>query len=445
MRLAGLFIFSLSQSVIEFSETHCVKIIISRNLVIFTQKCVLLHHSNSFHLSISSMMESNSPGGGGGKCVAGDDEEKTKKKQEARRARSRSRTRSGLSSRVNFFESGAQDRKRSPSKSYDRTDSDSMDHPSTENDVMKMEDSVFDQSEIDQLEREIILRRQRLTRREDEEERQRRPAVWLRRVVSPVRIESVASSSSSSSAFHGTTQVVNQQFATEVYISSWTERSNNSSARSTNTEVVQTPPTPPPRDVSQPPWRLARRSEQTSSSESPFASPTTPTSAFTKYQEWRTRRLTSVESSEPVLAPWRKQQLQSRQDTDTSHPFGQVVTLRRATRMDESVDKQQQQQSESPSSSRKNSQLPPWYSEYRTASSLSQTASRMVQGFRVGGIKTHYDFHITQIKGINITQPKLKKFFFLFPFCGNSFNRAGVCTKLESKQKWRERHRDQLV
>jgi hypothetical protein len=364
------------------------------------------------------MMESNSPGGGGGgQCVAGDDEEKTKKKQEARRARSRSRTRSGLSSRVNFFESGAQDRKRSPSKSYDRADSNSMDnHPSTEDDVMKMEDSVFDQSEIDQLEREIILRRQRLSRREDEEERQRRPAVSLRRVVSPVRIESVASSSSSSSAFHGT-QVVNQQFATEVYISSWTERSN-SSARS-NAEVVQTPPTPPPRDVSQPPWRLARRSEQTSSSESPFASPTTPTSAFTKYQEWRTRRLTSVESAEPV-APWRKQQLQSRKDTETSHPFGEVVTLRRATRIDESVDKQQQQQqqqqqSESPSSSRKNSQLPPWYSEYRTAS-LSQTASRMVEGFRVGGIKTHYDFHITQIKGKLLRETVTQKQKLVFSF-----------------------------
>jgi hypothetical protein len=269
--------------------------------------------------------------------------------------------------------------------------------------------------------------------------------------VSPVRIESVASSSSSSSAFHGT-QVVNQQFATEVYISSWTERSN-SSARS-NAEVVQTPPTPPPRDVSQPPWRLARRSEQTSSSESPFASPTTPTSAFTKYQEWRTRRLTSVESAEPV-APWRKQQLQSRKDTETSHPFGEVVTLRRATRIDESVDKQQQQQqqqqqSESPSSSRKNSQLPPWYSEYRTAS-LSQTASRMVEGFRVGGIKTHYDFHITQIKGKllreTVTQKKKLVFFFHFLFLiYNSFNNR-ASEKLESNniKMELERHRDQLV
>jgi hypothetical protein len=213
--------------------------------------------------------------------------------------------------------------------------------------------------------------------------------------VSPVRVESVALAS------HSTTQVVNQQFATEVYISSWTERSAATGTRST--EVIQ-PPTPPPRDVSQPPWRLARRSEPTTTtpdsreSSSPFSSPTTPTSAFTKYQEWRTRRLTSVESAEQV-APWRKQQL-SRKETGPStdaSPFGEVITLRRTVQSQNEAG-QDQNQGNSPSSSRKNSQLPPWYSEYRTAS-LSQTASRMVEGFRVGGIKTHYDFHITQIKG----------------------------------------------
>lgn len=338
-----------------------------------------------------------------------------KKKQEARRARSRSRTRTGLSSRVNFFESGAQDRnrKRSPSKSFDRTDS-SLDISMEDCGSGKLEDSVFDQSEIDQLEREIILRRQRLSRREDEEERQRRPAVSLRRVVSPVRVESVAMASSSSSFHSATHQVVNQQFATEVYISSWTERTAASSGARSSDPAIKTPPTPPPRDVSQPPWRLARRSEPAtttaatpeSSSTPPFASPTTPTSAFTKYQEWRTRRLTSAESADQV-APWRKQQQQqSRREPggqpDTS-PFGEVITLRRASATTTTAaatnNNESGEQQNSPSSSRKSSQLPPWYSEYRTAS-LSQTASRM-EGFRVGGIKTHYDFHITQIKGMS--------------------------------------------
>jgi hypothetical protein len=353
------------------------------------------------------MMESNSPGGQSGGVAGGDDE--MKKKQEARRARSRSRTRTGLSSRVSFFESGAQDRnrKRSPSKSFDRTDS-SLDISMEDSGSGKLEDSVFDQSEIDQLEREIILRRQRLSRREDEEERQRRPAVSLRRVVSPVRVESVAMASSSS--FHSAThQVVNQQFATEVYISSWTERTAASSGGRSSDPAIKTPPTPPPRDVSQPPWRLARRSEPATtatttpeSSTPPFASPTTPTSAFTKYQEWRTRRLTSAESADQV-APWRKQQQQqSRREPgqpDTS-PFGEVITLRRASATTTAATNNNEsgEQQNSPSSSRKSSQLPPWYSEYRTAS-LSQTASRM-EGFRVGGIKTHYDFHITQIKGM---------------------------------------------
>jgi hypothetical protein len=357
------------------------------------------------------MMESNSPGGQSGGVAGGDDE--MKKKQEARRARSRSRTRTGLSSRVSFFESGAQDRnrKRSPSKSFDRTDS-SLDISMEDSGSGKLEDSVFDQSEIDQLEREIILRRQRLSRREDEEERQRRPAVSLRRVVSPVRVESVAMASSSS--FHSAThQVVNQQFATEVYISSWTERTAASSGGRSSDPAIKTPPTPPPRDVSQPPWRLARRSEPATtatttpeSSTPPFASPTTPTSAFTKYQEWRTRRLTSAESADQV-APWRKQQQQSRREPgqpDTS-PFGEVITLRRASATTTAATNNNEsgEQQNSPSSSRKSSQLPPWYSEYRTAS-LSQTASRM-EGFRVGGIKTHYDFHITQIKGMSVVSP----------------------------------------
>ncbi|EFX84656.1 hypothetical protein DAPPUDRAFT_99617 [Daphnia pulex] len=350
-------------------------------------------------------MESNSPGGQSGGVAGGDEE--MKKKQEARRARSRSRTRTGLSSRVSFFESGAQDRnrKRSPSKSFDRTDS-SLDISMEDCGSGKLEDSVFDQSEIDQLEREIILRRQRLSRREDEEERQRRPAVSLRRVVSPVRVESVAMASSSS--FHSAThQVVNQQFATEVYISSWTERTAASSGGRSSDPAIQTPPTPPPRDISQPPWRLARRSEPATtattpeSSTPPFASPTTPTSAFTKYQEWRTRRLTSAESADQV-APWRKQQ-QSRREPGgqpaSTSPFGEVITLRRASATTTAATHNESgEQQNSPSSSRKSSQLPPWYSEYRTAS-LSQTASRM-EGFRVGGIKTHYDFHITQIKGM---------------------------------------------
>lgn len=342
-----------------------------------------------------------------------------KKKQEARRARSRSRTRTGLSSRVSFFESGAaqqqdRNRKRSPSKSFDRTDS-SLDISMEDCGSGKLEDSVFDQSEIDQLEREIILRRQRLSRREDEEERQRRPAVSLRRVVSPVRVESVAMASSSSSFHSATHQVVNQQFATEVYISSWTERTATASSGGRSSDpAIQTPPTPPPRDVSQPPWRLARRSEPATttatatpeSSTPPFASPTTPTSAFTKYQEWRTRRLTSAESAADnhQVAPWRKQQ--QRRETDgqpaSTSPFGEVITLRRAsattTAVAAATNNESGEQQNSPSSSRKSSQLPPWYSEYRTAS-LSQTASRM-EGFRVGGIKTHYDFHITQIKGM---------------------------------------------
>ncbi|KAI9551788.1 hypothetical protein GHT06_022124 [Daphnia sinensis] len=311
------------------------------------------------------MMESNSPG---------QSTEDEKQQRDARRARSRSRTRSGLSSRVSFFESGAQSRKRSTSQSFERM---STDHSVTIDTGMSMEDSVFDQAEVDQLEREITERRQRLSRRDDEEERQRRPAVSLRRVVSPVRVEPISPSPH---------QVVNQQFATEVYISSWTERT---AGRTSDAIQVASPPIPPPRDVSQPPWRLARRSEPTTpdsgSRESPFPTPTTPTSAFTKYQEWRARRLTSAETAEPVV-PWRKQQ-QARKDTGQTSPFGEVLVLRRPS-----------QEAADPSASRKNSQLPPWYSEYRTAS-LSQTASRMVEGFRVGGIKTHYDFHITQIKG----------------------------------------------
>lgn len=312
-------------------------------------------------------MESNSPG---------HSTEDEKKQQDARRARSRSRTRSGLSSRVNFFESGAQSRMRSTSQSFERMGTNNC---VTIDTGVSMEDSVFDQSEVDQLEREITERRQRLSRRDDEEERQRRPAVSLRRVVSPVRVEPISPS------LH---QVVNQQFATEVYISSWTERT---AGRTPDAIQVASPPIPPPRDVSQPPWRLARRSEpmtpDSSSRESPFPTPTTPTSAFTKYQEWRARRLTSAETAEPVV-PWRKQQ-QARKDTAQTgtSPFGDVLVLRRPS-----------QEIADQSASRKNSQLPPWYSEYRTAS-LSQTASRMVEGFRVGGIKTHYDFHITQIKG----------------------------------------------
>lgn len=285
------------------------------------------------------MMESNSPG------------QPAKDQKEGRRERSRSRTRSGLSSRLNFFEYGAQQRQRSPEKPVE------MDISSS-----GLEDSVFDQSEVDQLEREIDERRQRLSRRDDQE---RRPAVSLRRVVSPVRIESVGPSQ--------------PQFATEVYISSWTERVRSPEPKS--------PPTPPPRDI-QPPWRLARRSETVpipgnDPQTSPFPTPTTPASALSKYQEWRARRLTSVESPEQV-APWRKQRLASRDSKDG------LYSSPESRRSSESG------WSSPPSNVRKSSQ-PQWYSEFRTAS-LSQTASRM-DALRTGGIKTHYDFHIAEIKG----------------------------------------------
>lgn len=289
------------------------------------------------------MMESNSPG----QPPAKD------QKKDGRRERSRSRTRSGLSSRLNFFENAGQSRQKSP----DRTDVVST----VAMKIGGFNDSVFDQSEVDQLEREIDERRHRLSRRDDEN----RTAVALRRVLSPVRVESAGPSQQ-------------QQFATEVYISSWTERVRSP-------EPTSSPPTPPPRDI-QPPWRIARRSEPTpipshDPHTSPFPTCTTPTSALTKYQEWRARRLTSVESPEQV-APWRRQRLASKEG-----------------RLD-SPDSRRSSESAGwaspPSHLRKQSQ-PLWYSEFRTAS-LSQTASRM-DALRTGGINTHYDFHISQIKG----------------------------------------------
>ncbi len=298
-------------------------------------------------------MESNSPG-----RSPRDD-----KREAARRERSRSRTRTGLTTKVNFFEFGAQIRDNSLSLSSTERTSES--HETTVLvDLPAVEDSVFDQSEVDALEREIMERRHRLSRRDDDE-RQRRPAVALRRVVSPVRVE-VASPS--------------QQFATEVYISSWTER-----VRSPD-PVQASPPTPPPRQDVQPPWRLARRSEPATPAPhtSPFQSPTTPASALSKYQEWRARRLTSVESPEQI-APWRKQQIQRR----TSKESGPESPPSRDGRRHVEIESQ-------PSNVRKGSQ-PQWYSEFRTAS-FTQTASRM-DAFRVGGVKTHYDFHIAEIKG----------------------------------------------
>ena len=307
------------------------------------------------------MMESNSPG-----------QSPRDEKRDARRERSRSRTRSGLSSKLNFFEYSAQCRKQSPSHSFERTES----HETTfKMDIPAVEDSVFNQSEVDQLEREITERRQRLSRRDDDEERQRRPAVALRRVVSPVRVEVVCPPHQ-------------QQFATEVYISSWTER-----VRSPD-PVQHSPPTPPPRDV-QPPWRLARRSEPTTPAQhtSPFQAPTTPASALSKYQEWRARRLTSVESPEQI-APWRKQQIQRRTSKDG--------------RSESPLEGRRSFEIESPPSNVRKGSQPQWYSEFRTAS-FTQTASRM-DAFRVGGVKTHYDFHIAEIKGeIGIKKKRERK------------------------------------
>ena len=275
-------------------------------------------------------MESNSPG-------------------HQRRDRSRSRTRSGLSSRVNFFEQVQQS-----------TSSHSVG-----------DDSVFDQSQVDQLEREIHERRQRTSRASVADD-QRRPSVTLRRIASP-------------SVGDGPSQPL---YATEVYISSWTER-----VRSPDPVL---PPTPPQRskDV-QPPWRLGRRSEPRTPEEEevqrpsppPFsADVTTPSSALSKYQEWRARRLTSVET-EVQVAPWRRQQMERR------------VNQSQDKQPDSSGDSRWPPWVTSPSSvkRRASSNQPQWYSEFRTAS-LSQTAMKM-DAFRPGGIQTHYDFHIAEIKG----------------------------------------------
>lgn len=312
-------------------------------------------------------MESNSPG----RSPRDDD------RHSARRERSRSRTR--MTSRVNFFEFGAAQQARQNSPSPKRRPSDMstsivMDIP------IQLEDSVFDQSEVDQLEREISERRQRLSRDQDE----RRPAVALRRVVSPVRVEPV--------------RPPRKQFATEVYISSWSERVSQSPDRAS-------PPTPPPRADVQPPWRLARRSEPAKSStsappptptfaddsnpSSPFPVVTTPASALSKYQEWRARRLTSVESPEHQIAPWRRQQQQRRASREGSSSPSDAGSLspRRPFEPEFLIP---------PSNVRKASQ-PQWYTEFQAAS-FTQTSARM-DAFRSGVIKTHYDFHIAEIKG----------------------------------------------
>lgn len=139
--------------------------------------------------------------------------------------RDRSRSRSRLSSRVTFFESVW---RQSPEKSA-------------------AEEPVFDRSQVELLERELVDKRERLPRQETS-----RPV--LRRVVSPVR--SAAPSDG-------------------VTVRSWSDVA-----------------------VEQPPWRLARRSE-------PAIASATPTEALSKYEEWRARRLT--DEADRQVAPWRKQ------------------------------------------------------------------------------------------------------------------------------------------
>ena len=260
-----------------------------------------------------------------------------------KRERSRSRGRSSLSSRVNFFEQWTTGQ--SPSADWN--------HHQQE----RVASEVFDQSSVDQLERQMEERRREMMAQPDV-----RQVVTLRSVTSPVRSPPPTSP---------------QSYTTEVFLSSWGDR-------------VQSPD---PQDA-QPPWRLARRSEPSSSEThgSSFGVPTSPTLALTKYQEWRARRFTDTTPPEPSV-PWRKHPAQRSSTSDAVLDF-RTQRSRQPSESELSVSS-----SSSLSSSRRGPphHQPQWYSDFRTAS-MTQAATRL-DTFRAG-VNTHYDFHISQIKGI---------------------------------------------
>ena len=126
------------------------------------------------------------------------------------------------------------------------------------------------------------------------------------------------------------------------------------------------------------PWRMglrpvSRRDETDEVCIAP-AHPT-PTSALSKYQEWRHRRLSSrsqtTSDAAPAasVAPWRIRRATT--DGSGQHSVPEAAGVRRTSQ-------------------------PVWYSEYCGAS-LASTASRMATDFQ-----THYDFHIAIIKGLLI-------------------------------------------
>ncbi len=168
------------------------------------------------------------------------------------------RGRSGLSSRLNFFENLST----SGSSSSNATE-------------------VFDQSSVEELERQMRARREQQSKEVEPQPQ----VVTLRRVLSPVR---------------------SPNYVSEVFVSSWTERVQSSEP-----------------DI-QPPWRRARLSEPEHPS-SPFLGPPSPNDALNKYQEWRARRFTTADpSSFSAEAPWRRRTPSERSDhsgSSSSHSF----------------------------------------------------------------------------------------------------------------------------
>lgn len=249
------------------------------------------------------------------------------------------RKKSSLSSKVNFFEQVWT----RPPPSSDR------------NEQPGVMSEAFDQASVDELERQMRERRREMMAASQQSDH--RPMVTLRSVTSPAK-----------------SPTEQQSYTSEVFVSSWTDRVKS--------------PSPQGDPVVHPPWRLARRSEPSSSPEpSSFGVPTSPTLALNKYQEWRARRLT--DSSAPdTSVPWRRQA----QRSNTSDSVFDFQRSRQSSESELSVSSG----SNFSISSRKFSQ-PQWYSEFRTASN-TQAATRL-DTFRPA-INTHYDYHISQIKGI---------------------------------------------
>ena len=364
-------------------------------------------------------MDSNSPGKPPAAQVAGQmsrDERAKSGDDGGRRARSRSRTRSGLSSRVTFFEQVWRGRNRSPS--VEKTPADSASGQSNE-------------LNVDKLEKQIEERRRRLTVSPDVV-----PTHQLRHVASPVRDASKSSKSS------------------EVMVAAWTERVRSpvrdlsQSVAGSPAREVDDPPagdlSPTKSPVDEVPWRMKRtcstQSDPANSATdgdssavegrvraSEFGTVPPPSSSLSKYQESkrRSKRPTNDPSrtscsgpnsgasvdqesgirqppdgppADDLIVPWRKR-------TAVESKRGHATTRTTPDESKEAAPRRASDHSQPTGGDRwggvlRKSSQPEWYSEYRT-STLSQTASRLEQ--LRGHITSHYDFHIAEIKGEKCT------------------------------------------